>query len=153
MRLRPRSLQAQLAVRLAVVILVATALGVGAVVYEGMNAATHWATSSWCDARRRSAKRYGRPGNAASGAAGQTRPGLSLAGRTDIFAVRVEDGRLIASSEPDLAAVIARSSTAGTKPHPLRLEEFGSTSQDYYGLVVSVASAVGSSRHPCCANF
>ena len=63
--------------------------------------------------------------------------------RTDIFAVRVEDGRLIASSEPDLAAVIARSSTAGTKPHPLRLEEFGSTSQDYYGLVVSVASAVG----------
>ena len=39
MRSRPRSLQAQLAIRLAVVILIATALGVGAVVYEGMNAA------------------------------------------------------------------------------------------------------------------
>jgi hypothetical protein len=39
MRLRLRSLQAQLAIRLAAVILVATALGVGAIVYEGMNAA------------------------------------------------------------------------------------------------------------------
>ena len=39
MRLRLRSLQAQLAIRLAAVILVATTLGVGALVYEGMNAA------------------------------------------------------------------------------------------------------------------
>jgi hypothetical protein len=39
MQLHLRSLQTQLAIRLGAVILVATPLGVGAIVYEGMNAA------------------------------------------------------------------------------------------------------------------
>ena len=145
MRLRPRSLQAQLALRLAIVILVATALGVGAIVYEGMNAADALGNEQLVQRAAEIAQNV----TPAPGATSHLElpPKLDQAyrspARTEIFAVQTEDGRLIAASEPDLAAVIARSSTAGTKPHPLRLEEFGSTSQDYYGLVVSVASAVG----------
>ena len=76
MRLRLRSLQAQLAIRLAAVILVATALGVGAIVYEGMNAAD--ALGNEQSGAPRGGDRAIRRGrfrrDAASGAAGQTRP-------------------------------------------------------------------------------
>jgi two-component system, OmpR family, sensor histidine kinase TctE len=144
MRLRLRSLQAQLAIRLAAVILVATALGVGAIVYEGMNAADALGNEQLA---RRAAE------IAQYVAAGSDGLHLELPakldqiyrspGRTDIFAMQAGDGRLIATSEPELAAVIAQSSAGGTAPHPLRLEEFGSTGQDYYGLVVSAASPAG----------
>ena len=144
-RLRLRSLQAQLAIRLAAVILVATALGVGAIVYEGMNAADVLGSEQLA---RRAAEivQY-----VAAGSDGtlhlELPPKLDQIyrspGRTDIFALRAGDGRLIAASEPELAAVIAQSSAADTAPHPLRLEEFGSTRQDYYGLVVSTASPAG----------
>src|ERR1700753_582185 len=98
MRLRLRSLQAQLAIRLAAVILVATALGVGAIVYEGMNAAE--VPGSEEPARR--AAEMGKC--AAAGSAGtlhwELPPKLDQIyrspGRTDIFALRAGDGRLIA---------------------------------------------------------
>jgi signal transduction histidine kinase len=145
MRLRLRSLQAQLAIRLAAVILVATALGVGAIVYEGMNAADALGNEQLA---RRAAEiaQY-----VAAGSDGTLHLELPAKldqiyrspGRTDIFALRASDGRLIAASEPELAAVIAQSSAGGTAPHPLRLEEFGATGQDYYGLVVSAASPAG----------
>jgi two-component system, OmpR family, sensor histidine kinase TctE len=145
MRLRLRSLQAQLAIRLAAVILVATALGVGAIVYEGMNAADALGNEQLA---RRAAEiaRY-----VAAGPDGT--PHLELPakldqtyrspGRTELFAIRAGDGRLIVASEPELADVIAQSSIASTKPHALRLEDFGTTGQDYYGLVVSAISPVG----------
>jgi signal transduction histidine kinase len=145
MRLRLRSLQAQLAIRLAAVILVATALGLGAILYEGMNAADALGNEQLAR-RATEIAQY-----VAAGSDGTLHLELPARldqiyrspGRTDIFALRAGDGRLIATSEPELAAVIAQSSTAGTKPHPLRLEEFGSTGQDYYGLVVSAASPAG----------
>jgi two-component system sensor histidine kinase TctE len=145
MRLRLRSLQAQLAIRLAAVILVATALGVGAIVYEGMNAADALGNEQL--ARR--------AGELAQYVAADSDGTLHLElparldqayrapGRTEIYAIRAGDGRLVAASEPELADMIAQSSTPGTAPHPLRLEEFGATGQDYYGLVVSVASPAG----------
>ena len=144
-RLRLRSLQAQLAIRLAAVILVATALGVGAIVYEGMNAADALGNEQLAQ-RAAEIVQY-----IAAGPDGtlhlELPPKLDQIyrspGRTAIFALRAGDGRLIAASEPELAAVIAQSSAAGTAPHPLRLEEFGSTGQDYYGLVVSTASPAG----------
>src|ERR1700688_47661 len=143
MRPRLRSLQAQLAIRLAAVILVATALGVGAIVYEGLNAADALGNEQLA---RRAAEiaQY-----VAAGSDGTLHLELPAKldqtyrspGRTDIFALRAGDGRLIAASEPELAAVIAQSSTAGTAPHPLRLEDFGSTSQGYYGGIVSAVTA------------
>jgi two-component system, OmpR family, sensor histidine kinase TctE len=145
MRLRLRSLQAQLATRLAAVILVATALGIGAIVYEGMNAADALGNEQLA---RRAAEiaQY-----VAAGSDGTLHLELPARldqtyrspSRTDIFALRAGDGRLIAASEPELAAVIAQSSTAGTAPHPIRLEDFGSTNQDYYGVIVSAVSPTG----------
>jgi two-component system, OmpR family, sensor histidine kinase TctE len=145
MRLRLRSLQAQLAIRLAGVILVATALGVGAIVYEGMNAADVLGNEQ-LERRAAEIAQY-----VAAGSDGTLHLELPAKldqtyrspDRTDIFALQAGDGRLIAASEPELAAVIAQSSAEATKPHPLRLEEFGSTGQDYYGLVVSAASPAG----------
>jgi two-component system, OmpR family, sensor histidine kinase TctE len=145
MRLRPRSLQAQLAIRLAIVILVATALGVGAIVYEGMNAADALGNEHLVQRAAEIAQNVtagpGRPPHLELPA--KLDQAYRSPARTEIFAMQAADGRLIAASEPDLAAVIGGSSSTGTKPHALRLEEFGSTGQDYYGLVVSVASAVG----------
>ncbi len=144
-RLRLRSLQAQLAIRLAAVILVATALGVGAIVYEGMNAADTLGNEQLA---RRAAEIAQYVAAGSDGALHLELPAkldqiYRSPGRTDIFALRAGDGRLIAASEPELAAVIAQSSAGGTAPHPLRLEEFGSTGQDYYGLVVSAVSPAG----------
>jgi two-component system, OmpR family, sensor histidine kinase TctE len=142
---RVRSLQAQLAIRLAVVILVATALGVGAIVYEGMNAADALGNEQLARRAVEIAQYVvaGPDGTLHLGLPAKLDQAYRSPGRTDIFAVRAEDGRLIAASEPELAAVVARSSTAGAAPRPLRLEEFGSAGQDYYGLVASVGSAVG----------
>jgi hypothetical protein len=143
MRLRLRSLQAQLAIRLTALILVATALGVGAIVYEGMNAADALGNEQLA---RRAAEiaqyvEAGSDGTLHLELPAKLDQTYRSPSRTDIYALRAGDGRLIAASEPELADVIAHSSTAGAKPHPLRLEEFGSTGQDYYGLVVSAASS------------
>jgi two-component system, OmpR family, sensor histidine kinase TctE len=145
MRLRLRSLQAQLAIRLAAVILVATALGIGAIVYEGMNAADALGNEQLAR-RAEEIAQY-----VAAGSDGtlhlELPPPLEQIyhspGHTEIFALRAGNGRLIAESEPGLVDVIPPLSTAGTERHPLRLEEFGATGQDYYGLVVSAASPAG----------
>jgi signal transduction histidine kinase len=145
MQLHLRSLQTQLAIRLGAVILVATALGVGAIVYEGTNAADALGDEQLA---RRAAEiaqyvTVGPDGTLHLELPAKLDQVYRSPGRTDIFALRAGDGRLIAASEPELAAVIARSSTADTKPHPLRLEEFGSTGRDYYGLIASAVSAAG----------
>ncbi len=145
MRVRLRSLQAQLALRLAAVFLVATAFGVGVLLYEGMDAADALGNEE-LERRAIEIAQHVVPGP--DGA-----PHLDLPpkldqvyhspARTEIFAVRAGDGRMIAASEPDLAAVVARSSPAGAEPRALRLEEFGSAGQDYYGLVIGAGSAAG----------
>ena len=147
-RARLRSLQAQLALRLAGVFLLATALGVGALLYEGMGAADALGNEELA----RSAAEIAQ--HVAPDPGGTPRldlpPKLAQAyqspGRTNLFAVRGGDGRVIAASEPDLAAVAAArpsASDAGAEPRPFRLEEFGPAGQDYYGLVVREDSAAG----------
>jgi signal transduction histidine kinase len=144
MRLRLRSLQAQLAIRLAGVVLVATALGVGTIVYKGMSAADALGNEQLA---RRAAEiaRYvavGSDGTLHLELPAKLDQTYRSPGRTEIFALR-GDGRLITASEPELADVIAQSSADTEPAHPLRLEEFGSAGQDYYGLIVSAASPAG----------
>jgi len=143
---RLRSLQAQLALRLATVFLLATVLGVAVLLYETTSAADVLGSE---ELQRRAADiaRYVAPGPDGT-------PRLELPPKLDqdygsparnaIFAVRAGDGRVIAASEPDLIGVLARSSAdVGTAPHPFRLEEFGPAGQDYYGLVMQIGSAAG----------
>ncbi len=143
--MRPRSLQAHLALRLAATFLVATALGVGALLYEGMNAADALGNEQ-LEQRAAEIARHVAPGP-------DGKPRLELPakldqayrapGRMDIFAVRAGDGQVIATSEPALADLVARPPANGAVPRPIRLEEFGSAGQDYYGLVVRADSAAG----------
>ena len=154
MRLRPRSLQAQLAIRLAIVILVATALGVGAIVYEGMNAADALGNEHLVQRAAEIAQNVtagsGRP------------PHLELPAkldqtyrspaRTEIFAMQAADGRLIAASEPDLAAVIGRLIVHG---HETPRPSAGRVRLDGPGLLRT--GRIGrqcrrTSHHPCCAD-
>jgi signal transduction histidine kinase len=136
--IRLRSLQAQLAVRLAAVLLAASALGVGAIVYEGMNAADTLGNEQLVQRAVEIARCV--VVDASGKLQLQLTPSLqqiyhSPAG-ANLYAIRAGDGRLIATSDPELTAVSAQFSTAGARPHPFRLEEFGATGQDYYGLVV-----------------
>jgi len=142
---RLRSLQAHLALRLAATFLVATALGVGALLYEGMNAADALGNEQ-LERRAAEIAQHVAPGPDGT-------PRLELPAKldqtyrapahTDIFAVRAKDGQVIATSEPALANLVARPSANGTARRPIRLEEFGSAGQDYYGLVVRADSAAG----------
>ena len=143
--MRVRSLQTQLALRLAATFLVAAAIGMGALLYEGMNAADGLGNEQL---ERRAAEIAQHVAPDPDGM-----PRLELPpkldqtyrapARTDIFAVRTNNGQLIATSEPALADLAARSSADGAASRPFRLEEFGTVSQDYYGLVVRAQSAAG----------
>jgi two-component system, OmpR family, sensor histidine kinase TctE len=145
MRLRLHSLQAQLAVRLAAVVVVATTLGIGALLYQGMNAGDALSNEQLV---RRAAEIAQHIAVGPNGT-----PQLELppkldqvyrsSTRTNLFAVRVEGGSVIAASEPELSAMLARSDAGGAEPRALRLEGFGSTGQDYYGLIVRAGSAAG----------
>lgn len=136
--IRFRSLQAQLAVRLTAVMLGAATLGASAIVYEGMNAADTLGDEQLTQRAMEIAR------GAVVDPGGQTYVELTPAlaqiyrapAHADLYAIRGGDGRLIAASNPEFAAVSAQFSAAGTRPYPFRLEEFGATGQDYYGLAV-----------------
>lgn len=139
--MRLKSLQAQLAVRLTAVILMATALGVSALLYEGTSASDALDNE---ELARRAAEITQYIVHDPSGVSRlELPPKFDQPNRTEIFAVRAPDGQMIAASEPELAAVVAHLSPEDVLPRHLRLEEFGSMSQDYYGLVERAVSAAG----------
>jgi signal transduction histidine kinase len=141
---RLRSLQAQLAVRLTVVILVATALGLGALLYEGTNAADGRGNEE-LSRRATEITQYialDSHGSPRLELPSKLEQAYRRPNHTEIFGIRAADGRMIAASEQDLDAVVAKLSPEDMPRH-LRLEEFGATSQDYYALVERAASAAG----------
>ena len=145
MTLGPRSLQAQLALRLAVVFLVATVLAVGAVVYEGYSASDALGDE---ELARRAAELARHVARGADGTARLDLPeGLDQVyhspSGTDLFAIRTDGGRVLAGSSPDLAAALAGWPPAGSDPRYFRLEGFGPGRQDYYGLAVRADTGAG----------
>ncbi len=143
--MRLRSLQAQLALRLAAVFLVATIVGVGVLLYEGMNAADALSREE-LERHAVAFAQYitrGPDGTPRLELPPKLEQTYRSPSRTDIFAVRADDGRLIAASEPDVASLVAPSSTGNAEPRPLRLESFGPTGQDYYGVIMRTISAIG----------
>lgn len=66
------------------------------------------------------------------------------AAQTFLFAVRGPDGRLIAASHPNVGEAAASwPQPAGNEPRLFKLEEFGTTGQDYYGLTGRLDSRAG----------
>jgi signal transduction histidine kinase len=60
-----------------------------------------------------------------------------------VFAIRDEDGRLVATSTPDLDAIVAAWPPAHSEPSYFRLTGFASTGRDFFGVSVRLDSAAG----------
>ena len=140
-----RSLQSQLVLRLAVVFFVATLFGMGALVYEGNQAAS---TLGDDELERRAVQIAHYVVREPEGTLNLKLPPkldqlYHSPARTRLLAVRSDDGALIAASAPEFAAEVKRWRMAQSDRYPFQLDEFGPTSQDYNGLVIRVDSPVG----------
>jgi two-component system, OmpR family, sensor histidine kinase TctE len=145
MRFTLRSLQAQLALRVAAVFLVATLLGVCAVIYEGTQAAR---TLGDNELERRAAQiarfvKRDPDGTARLELSPRLQSLYSSPSRTRLLVVRKADGTPIAASDAEFAKAVGRWSVTRSQRHPFRLDDFGPTSQDYNGLMVREESVAG----------
>jgi hypothetical protein len=145
MSLRLRSLQAQLAARLAIAILTTTALAIGVILYQGSQAADALGNAQLFGRARELARLV------KSDPGGMQRldlpPKLEQRFRsptgTDLFLVQGTMGEVIGSSSPEFAGTTADLSIPGDAPLYFRLEQFGPSEDDYYGLRVRLGGAVG----------
>jgi signal transduction histidine kinase len=142
---RSRSLQLQLALRLAALFVVATLIAVGVLIYQAYSVAE---SLSGQDLNRRAADLAKLVTSDGGGGARLELPAnLSAtyrsAAETFLFVVRDAEGRVIAASQPEISNLAAGWPKAGDDPSYFRLEGFGRTSQDYYGLTAKVESAIG----------
>jgi signal transduction histidine kinase len=144
-RVRPRSLQMRLAMRLAALYILATAIAVAVVVYRAYD------TASTLNERELSARASDLARYVSVDPNGKTVLNLpaSLAAAydsaddSDIFAVRGPDGRVIASSPPKFGEVVSRWPAATDDPSYFHLKDLGARSDEYYGLSISADSAAG----------
>jgi len=146
MRGRGRSLQARLALRLALVYVAAITVAVGVLVYRA------YETADSLNDRELSlrAEDLGRSividGSGAlhlhlpAKLAAQYAAGLDR----DVFAIRTPDGHSIAASPPSFGERVAHWPAASDDPSYFRLTELGTSVGNYYGLSVAVDSAAAS---------
>jgi two-component system, OmpR family, sensor histidine kinase TctE len=139
-----RSLQLRLAVRLAVLYLLATAIAVAVLIYQAYDTA---GTLNDRDLHLRAADlalhvavdakdgaRLDLPANLAAAYQSAT---------SDIFAVRSQDGRVVGASSRSFGELVAGWPVPTDDATYFRLKHFGATSQDYYGLSVALPSPAG----------
>lgn len=141
MRLWPRSLQGQLALRLALVFFIVSAAGIGLLLWQGSEAAD----SFGLEMLRYRAEEVARYVVRAPDGRAAFRPPAALARVYDsqkgenLYAIRTQAGQVMTNSRefPELVA------QTGDGTGNFRLEEFGPRQDDYYGMVVTETSAVG----------
>jgi signal transduction histidine kinase len=139
------SLQLQLAVRLAVVYLVATTLGVGIIVYRAYD------TAGTLNDRELSLRAQDLARAVSIDASGHPRLDLpaklsaayAAAAGADIFAIRGPDGSVIAAAPAGFAERVAGWPAASDDPSYFRIGNVVAGSPDYYGLSLGVDSAAG----------
>ncbi|WP_159731451.1 ATP-binding protein [Methylosinus sp. Ce-a6] len=139
------SLEFQLAVRLAALYVVATLIGVAALVYQAYQTADSLGD---LDLRRRAVDLA-----ALVTLGDDAKPQFSLSSKlagvyessADIFlfAIRDPNGQLIAASNSDVRNLVSSWPVASDEPNYFRLEEFGRTEQNYHGLTMRVDSGAG----------
>ena len=140
---RLRSLQLRLAVQLAILYALATAIAAAILIYQAYDTAE---TLGERDLNLRAADlaRHAVPG--ASGARLDLPPQLAAAyqaGDADMFVLRAADGRVLAASPPGFAEVVAKWPLPSDEPSYFNLRGFGPASRDYHGLSVTLESAAG----------
>jgi two-component system, OmpR family, sensor histidine kinase TctE len=141
-RLRLQSLQVRLAVRLAILYVVATAIAAAVLIYQAYD------TASSLGERELSLRAEDLARAVSRDAAG--RPQLTLpallasayaASTDDIFAVRDGTGRLLGASPAEFGEQVAKWPLAKDDPSYFHLTNLGTS--DYWGLSVELSSAVG----------
>jgi signal transduction histidine kinase len=140
---RFRSLQMRLAVRLAIPYIIATAIGVGVLVYQAYD------TAGSLNDRDLNLRAIDIAQHVSSEPDGK--PQINLPAKlaaayqssADMFAVRGARGRIIAASPPSFGTLVATWPPATDDASYFRLKNFGSESEDYYGLSVGLESAAG----------
>jgi two-component system, OmpR family, sensor histidine kinase TctE len=144
-KFRFQSLQVRLAVRLAILYIVATAMAVGVLIYQAYDTA---GTLHDRDLNLRAADlaRYisadsgqGPHLDLPSSLAAVYQPGSSA----DIFALRSADGRIIAASPAGFGDVVRSWPAATDDASYFHLKQFGTEQQDYYGLSIALDSSAG----------
>lgn len=135
-----------MALRLSVLYVAATAVAVGLLVFQA------YSTADTLSDEDLSQRAHDLAGYVTADTAGQPRLELPAklataygsAAETFLFAVRGSAGQLIAASHPDVRDAAARwPEPAGDEPRFFKLEEFGRTGQDYYGMTARVDSTAG----------
>jgi signal transduction histidine kinase len=145
MRARFRSLQMRLAVRLAALYILAMGIGGAILTYQAYDTAGNLNDRD-LNLRATDIARY-----VSKDPAGQ--PDLNLPAKlaeayqsaefTDIYAVRMADGQIVAASPPSFGQLAATWPTATEDASYFRLKNFGPKSQDYYGLSINLESVAG----------
>jgi signal transduction histidine kinase len=145
MRLHPRSLQTRLALQLAVVILIATTLVVGIILYQGYQAADELGNEQLL-ARANELARY-----VTLESGGEARLNLpprleyvyQSAAATDLFLIQDDKGHTIAVAPREFGGGSSELPTHDGTPRYFRLEQFGPNEEDYYGLHIRLDSGAG----------
>lgn len=140
-----RSLQLQLAVRLAALYVAATAIVVGVLIYQAYSTAYSLSSQDLSQRARDLAAFVTIDGN---GKLQLDLPSKLAAvygssAETFLFVVRGPEGGVIAASNPEIRGLVSGWPAAGEDPSYFRLEQFGRTEQDYYGLTMKVDSRAG----------
>jgi signal transduction histidine kinase len=133
----------RLAVRLAIPYIIAMAVGVGILVYQAYDTAGSLNDRD-LNLRAIDIARYVSPDP-------DGKPQLNLPAKlaaayqssADMFAVREARGQIIAASPPSFGTLVAAWPPATDDASYFRLKNFGSESEDFYGLSVGLESAAG----------
>jgi signal transduction histidine kinase len=140
-----RSLQLRLALRLGLLFLAATALAVGALVYETHRTAVALGEQNLLDRAHELASSIERGANGA--ATLELAPRLSALydspASVNAYAIFDARGHVIGASDPELSAYAAAKAPGSREPQFFRLDSFGYDGGDYYGLGVELDSAAG----------
>lgn len=145
MNFRLRSLQARIAARLALVTLIATALVVAVILYEGYQAADELGNGQLITRAEELARRvkHGPAGMANTDLPQELDQTPNRPAGADLILVQDEKGHIIAAAPPGFASAVRGLSVPRNGPTYFRLEQFGPSGQDYYGLRLWLNSAVG----------
>jgi signal transduction histidine kinase len=144
MKFSLKSLQTQLAIRLAFVVLIVTAAGIGVVLWQGSTTAEEFHSSRLRAQVKELAQAIepdGR-GGIIFNMSERLRHRFRSEQHSRFYAVRLGNGRIYAS-HPDFAAVIEHWPMAVTAPRYIAVDDFGQQPGDYYAISVLVNTKAG----------
>src|SRR5215467_8107435 len=141
-RLRLQSLQVRLAVRLAILYVVATAIAAGVLIYQAYDTASSLGERELSLRAEDLARAVSRDGSGQAQLILPARLASAYAASTeDIFAVRDAAGRLLGASPAEFGEQVSRWPLAKDDPSYFHLTNLGTS--DYWGLNVELSSAAG----------